>query len=78
VKVASKFDDAKDECCPNCREKFRDFLKPWGKNLLGCYKCGTVFIPKRVLIEERAAKRQKLLDLQNGKEQEEDAATTTG
>ena len=60
MKIAGKHDEAKDEVCPLCRDKFRDFLKPLSGNLLGCYKCGVVFIKRSVLVEEREVKKEKL------------------
>ena len=59
MRVASRFDKARDNACPVCRRIFIDFMD-LGDGRFGCYDCGAVFVCKEVREAARAGKKAQL------------------
>jgi len=70
--VASRFEDAyKNEVCPVCGRLWEDFMiipastiylrRMEGVEFLGCYTCGTIFVPKELRGKEFLGKKDQLL-----------------
>ncbi|MCP4262805.1 MAG: hypothetical protein GY774_35650 [Planctomycetes bacterium] len=47
LRVASRHDAAENEKCPRCLSVFQHFMQ-LESALLGCYRCGSVFVSKPV------------------------------
>jgi hypothetical protein len=59
-RVASRWDKRYElEKCPVCKNAFQDFLE-LSEDLLGCFSCGVVFVPKHVKDSEYAGKKVQL------------------
>lgn len=61
-KVASRLNIRQEgEKCPRCLDGWVDFMVVDEENgLLGCYKCGSVFVSKAIREEERVGKKEQL------------------
>lgn len=61
-RVASRLSYREEgEKCPKCLDGWVDFMEiDSNKGLLGCYKCGCVFVRKGVRTEEISGKKDQL------------------
>ena len=57
--VRSRHDLNSNEKCPRCLTIFQDFID-LDKGLLGCYRCGSVFVSKDIRDAEYRCKKEKL------------------
>ena len=59
IRVASRLGEAVAEKCPNCKMVVQNFGVV-NKETWVCYRCGTHFTPKSVLIPERNCQKARL------------------
>ena len=60
--IKSRHEGHANEKCPRCLNIFQDFIDI-GNGLLGCYKCGCVFVSKDIRDNEYAHKKERVLDI---------------
>jgi ribosomal protein L37AE/L43A len=60
-RVATKLlKETEGEKCPKCLNTWQNFMIVT-EDLWACYDCGTVFVPKRIKVEESAGLKEQIL-----------------